>query len=97
MTKNLPKSGHLSGHLRNAFIELVDSFNVERDEITLQTKLEVEELEKSVNWLLGQLWNCTDIMPAFTCEALNDVCDIHHEIKQGSTYAQGARFLKEIL
>lgn len=36
--------------------------------------------------LIGQLWNCTDIMPASLCAEL--------DMPAGATYAQGARRLK---
>ena len=38
-------------------------------------------------WLIGQLWICTATMPRPVCEAL--------DLPQGSSYAQGARKLRE--
>ena len=38
-------------------------------------------------WLLGQLWNCTDVLPTQACEALG--------IPAGSTYARAAREVKK--
>ena len=83
---------HAPDYLRQTFIDLVDGFNVEGEEITLKTKL--EDRDEDASWLLGQLWNCTDIMPHHTCTAIDDVCDIYNEMPQGSTYAQGARLIK---
>lgn len=38
--------------------------------------------------LTGKLWNCTDIMPSDLCSLL--------EIRQGSTYAMGARHWRDL-
>ncbi len=46
------------------------------------TALEQRRLER----LSGLLWNCGDIMPSGLCG--------HLELPSGSTYAQGARYLK---
>jgi hypothetical protein len=39
--------------------------------------------------LIGRLWNCTDIMPSMLCAELDE--------PPGSTYAQGARSLRQHL
>jgi hypothetical protein len=44
-----------------------------------------EELKR----ITGELWNCADIMPSETCEAVG--------VPQGSSYAQGARRLRASL
>jgi hypothetical protein len=43
--------------------------------------------EQSVEWLTRQLWNCTDVLPGSTCDALN--------LPPGSTYAQAAQRVQE--
>jgi hypothetical protein len=43
-------------------------------------------LEHDIRWLLGALWNCTDVLPAGYCQQL--------DIEQGSTYAQAVRALR---
>ncbi len=37
---------------------------------------------KPIEWLIGQLWNSTDTVPALTCQGL--------DVPQGSTYAVNA-------
>jgi hypothetical protein len=39
--------------------------------------------ERSIEWLTGQLWHCTDVLPESSCNAL--------ELPRGSTYGQAAR------
>lgn len=41
---------------------------------------------RSLDCLLGQLWNCTDILPSEVCAAL--------DMPEGSTYAQAVRQVK---
>ena len=43
--------------------------------------------KKALAWLLGQLWHCTDVLPAGYCDQL--------DIPKGSTYAQAVRRMKE--
>lgn len=43
--------------------------------------------EKSITWLLGQLWTCTDVLPAGYCQQL--------DLPSESTYAQAVRWIKE--
>lgn len=43
--------------------------------------------KERILWITGQLWNCTDVMPRDLCKELG--------LPQGSTYAQGARYLRE--
>lgn len=71
--------GHAPSHLREAFWEYLDSTD------NNSTVVEVDGDVKPVKWLLGQLWNCTDIMPASGCYDL--------DMPPGSTYAQAVRKL----
>ena len=76
---DLPRfGGHAPGHLRGAF------------EGWLMDELEQPEIDGDpvdADWLIGQLWNCTDIMPSILCSWLG--------LPPGSTYAVGARLAKE--
>jgi len=82
------KGGYAPGHLREAFLDYLgvgpndfDGFEgyPNRDTVVVGD----EQEKKPLRWLLGQLWNCTDVMPSEACEVLNLV--------PGSTYAQGVR------
>jgi hypothetical protein len=64
---------HASTYLREMFIDWVEGIG---DTLT----------PESVHWILGKLWNCTDILPAGNCEDL--------DIAQGSTYARAVRKCK---
>jgi hypothetical protein len=96
------RGGHAPGHLRDAFVYAVESIgwgslgdwytHLDEDSIVLynpekQTWWESLSPRERGFWLLGQLWNCTDIMPSVLCDTL--------DIRSGDgTYAQGARKLK---
>lgn len=70
--------GHAPGHLREAFLEYL---NGDPDSETIS--IGYEEKAMPLRWLLGQLWNCTDILPEEYCTKL--------ELMSGSTYAQAVR------
>ena len=74
------RGGHAPGHLRDAFIEWLCSS--ERGDTT-----EVGGERRPLRWLIGQLWNCSDVMPSEYCEEL--------ELPQGSTYAQAVRSISK--
>jgi hypothetical protein len=42
-----------------------------------------------LSWMIGQLWICSSIMPGICCDHMN--------LPRGSSYAQGARKLKNEL
>ncbi len=71
------KGGHAPSHLREAFCDFMDYAEVP----------EIDGQKRSLNWLVGQLWDCTDIMPAEHCGNL--------DLPLGSTYAQGVRAERE--
>lgn len=76
---NPSRGGHAPSDLREIFYNYVDTGKVD-----LSFLFHAEEMPKNkVKWLLGKFWNCTDIMPGYTCETL--------DLTRGSTYAQGAR------
>lgn len=72
---------HLGGHLRDAFLEFLDS-----DTPASEFTMEHNGKERSLEWLLGKLWNCTDILPGGYCS--------HLDLHRGSTYAQAVRSMK---
>ena len=73
---------HKAGHLREALQDYLDA-DVPASEFTLDH----DGQERGLDWLLGQLWNCTDVLPAGYCDQL--------DLPKGSTYAQAVRHLKE--
>lgn len=91
------RGGHAPGNLRDALIEALDSSfcsdvpwweNLEIEFFAERKRLWWAEASYKAKalWLLGQLWNCTDIVPGEICRAL--------DLRSGKTYAQLARSLK---
>ena len=72
------RGGHAPSFLRYAFQEWVSD---QENETVI-----IDDEEKPLQWLLGQLWNCTDILPGGDCSLL--------DIPRGSTYAQAVRNIK---
>ena len=98
------RGGHAPGHLRDAFADALDIKtsespakwyeNLNADTISFDDP-KMQKRWKSLSprdkgiWLIGQLWNCTDIMPSGLCDTL----DLH----PGSTYASGVRNLRKVM
>ena len=78
--------GHAPGHLREAFATFVEYVN--RPELGSWYGW-FDNQPRGGYWLLGQLWNCTDIMPSLLC---HECC-----MQPGSTYAQGARDFRKLV
>ena len=70
------RGGHAPDNVRKPFDEWADA-GMESETI------DYEGQPMPYSKLLGMLWNCTDAMPAETCDSL----DLPH----GSTYARGVR------
>ncbi len=73
---------HIGTHLREVLQDYLDS-DVPASEFTVEHNGQ----ERSLSWLLGQLWDCTDVLPVGYCNQL--------ELPQGSTYAQAVRRMKD--
>jgi hypothetical protein len=69
---------HVGGHLREAFGDWVFD--------GMDGKPQIDEEPVEIAWLLGQLRDCSDIMPSMLCSEL--------EMAQGSTYATAAQRLR---
>ena len=93
------RGGHAPGHLRDALLDcfegqvskpwykpLGESEALVFRHQEMQAAWDVMGLKQRAQWLIGQLWNCTDVLPSMACENL--------DIQRGSTYAQAARKLK---
>ncbi len=74
------RGGHAPGHLRDAFCEYFAEGS-DTDAVVVGEHEQVMPLR----WLIGQLWNCTDILPSEYCTVL--------DLLQGSTYAMAVRNL----
>ena len=77
--------GHAPGHLRDAFLEMIESSDRSKDPDEVMPVGDYGTLV-SLYALTGLLWNCTDILPGSNC---NDL-----DLPRGSTYAQAARELR---
>jgi len=78
------RGGHAPGHLREGFAHYLEMLEEGRP----PKRLRIGYWNRSVSlvWLLGQLWNCTDVMPQECCQIL--------DMDQGSTFAQAVRKVK---
>jgi|SaaInl4_135m_RNA_FD_contig_21_2495795_length_470_multi_9_in_0_out_0_1 hypothetical protein len=86
------RGGHAPGYLRDAFLEWIEEGYYIRyftPDIESQSVEVGDSGIRPLRWLLGQLWNCTDVMPGVYCEML--------DLERGSTYAMGVRSLRQEL
>lgn len=93
------RGGLASDHLTEAFVACIEDPNsspwysaLEDNDVLsffrpeMQRRWTAMSLKERGRWLLGQLWNCSDIMPGSLCDDL--------ELRHGRTYAVAARELK---
>lgn len=73
----LVRHGHAVGDLRGAFCDWVDDPDAE---------LNVHGQPVTIQWVLGQLWNCTDVLPGAMYSEL--------EMTGQQTYAAAVRKIK---
>ena len=89
---NASTGGHAPGHIREMFEQMFDGYDWEKDEDEIFYH---DGKKVSPQWVIGQLWNCTDIMPSCLRDSVSDIRDDYDsDFSQLSTYAQGARLLK---
>ena len=95
------RGGHAPGHLREAFEEYwinppADFGGREEAPVGLwrpepgwieKATVELDGEKVPMPWLVGQLWNCSDIMPEGLCSEM--------DLPPGTTYAQAVRTLRE--
>jgi hypothetical protein len=74
MKYSASRGGHAPDHLREALETLIE---------TGDGTAEVGGSQRPARWVVGQLWNCTDILPRVYCDEA--------DLPPGSTYAQAAR------
>ena len=81
MSYKANRGGHAPQDVRDAFCGMVEeTFKHDR------VKVDVGGDPQTVKWVLGQLWNCTDIMPGYCCDEL--------DLRGKCTYAAGARLMR---
>jgi hypothetical protein len=73
---------HARSFLREALQEYLDS-----ETPAEAFRVEDQGKQKTLDWLLGQLWNSTDTLPVDYRDQL--------DLRRGSTYAQAVRLLKK--
>jgi hypothetical protein len=76
------RGGHAPGHLRAMFLAFVETGEVPVEELFDPSGIADRD---PVNWLCGQLWNCSDQMPACGRSELGGTVN---------TYAQAARLVR---
>lgn len=102
-SERLAKFGHAGGHLREALVDALEfgdqwwkhveiDFNHERHNRWWNRLSE----KSRAKWLLGQLWNCTDVLPSLAWSELTDR-DPWGETKHRHTYGTLARVLSREL
>jgi hypothetical protein len=93
-----PRGGHAPGHLREAFLEWLQESIHSPSEAPLPSMVEVGDEPRPITWLLGQLWNCSDILPRQDFESVNEILASENvpEIDR-QTYAAAARALKPLV
>ena len=72
-------------YLRKALTDYLETGEVELTSYPAYLA-SLEDTDARVRWLTGQLWDCTDPLPAMYCEDLG----FHHR----GTYGDAARYLR---
>lgn len=88
---------HVKGHVREAFGDFAEAGFLLREDLTLDTPVNLEKnyrpCEVPLSELLGSLWNCTDIMPSDLRTMVRDGL----RMEEAYTYAQAAQRLHRVL
>ena len=95
------RGGHAPGHIRGAFLDCFGYSEQENwyellssedalyfHDPKMQRRWEAMSAVERGRWLIGQLWNCTDILPCLA--GSDDFIDL----PAGSTYATAVRKLR---
>jgi len=93
------KTGHAPGHIRECLIEaLIDHNgdwwqNLEMDFMRERHQAWWDQAShaEQAYWLIGQLWNCTDIVPSLVTHAVSNWLETDRE---PTTFARLVRVLK---
>ena len=85
------RGGHAAGHLREAFCDFVDEWYAAKEGEVVDT-VNVDDKPRPVKWLLGQLWNCSDVLPGDVVQQINDLLEVQRRCELNShSYASGVR------
>lgn len=79
---------YYDGLIEDDWSELLTDDFLEENDVWNKEVLAMSPAERG-RWLTGKLWHCTSIMPGSVCNVL--------DMRSGSTYAMGARKLREML
>ncbi len=99
------RGGHAPGRLREAFYDWLETAQLESATLEDTVLVGWEESPETVRWLLGQLWNCTDLLPSGIRGQVVDQLELGNwvepeeakRLRAGCTCAQIVRRLKSAL
>jgi transcriptional regulator with XRE-family HTH domain len=92
------RGGHAPGHLRDAFLAWLQACIALPGDATMPTTIEVGDEQRPVSWLFGQLWNCTDTLPRWEFDQVNDwLTSEGMPAIDRQTYAAAVRALKPLI
>jgi len=93
------RGGHAPEHLRDWFWRYIEAGQAIKDDLREEmvesiTHHRLELRRKSLEeWLLGQLWDCRDVMPS---DGRTQIMDIMGGEREYFTYGQAVRALKTL-
>lgn len=92
--------GHAPIYLHHAFHEAIDAYEDWQVD-TAEPVVQVNGKVTRISVVFRRLWNCTDIVPRHTLEALKDIVPsalTHAErLKENSTFAEAAHVMRAAL
>lgn len=99
------RGGRAPGHLRDALYEWLETVDLETATLGDTVLVGWEETPRTVGWLLGQLWDCTDAVPStirdHTVDQLELLGTVDYEeaklLRAGCSCGQLVRHLKAAL
>jgi hypothetical protein len=78
---------HSPVHLKDPFLDYLEEIsNLYKKNYNLNDQIEIKDEKRTLEWVIGRLWNCTDIMPRSTLE--------YFDLTAGMTYALFVRKMK---
>jgi|ERR1700694_1796215 len=84
--------GHAPGHLRDLFCGWSETGSVQLEKLSQPPKV-----PEPLDWLIGKLWNCTDIMSSDVRAELRQRLDPWDQDPEMFTYGQAARRIRAML
>ncbi len=86
---NTSRGGHAPGYLREAFLDWLEEAHA-GNELPAQVEMQDDGRQRPISWLLGRLWNCTDILPGDAFRLLRD--GLYLDLRR-TTYGAAAQAL----